>query len=400
MTDNMGNEKWENLGSNNAATSQHNAISCDRELLANGVGTVQRAVSSRSTLPILQGVLIETTNQGLHLIGTDLELSIETYVPVTSVGDFHMVLPAKYFSEIVRRLPEREVVIEWDSEKKVATILSGKAVYEINSMDPGEYPLFPEVPNTPWWKVPGTELANFVRKTVFCAAVEETRPFLTGVFMEFKENEVNFVATDSFRLAVTRVSNSNSAHAERDRGLLVPARTLSEVARIVQGSETEVEVYASENQVAFKCRETTIVSRLIEGQFPSYDRVIPQQHSTLIVVERGAFQESVDRVSIMGKDEFGTIRLSARDNVLTVSANAPEVGKALDQVSTVRVEGENGEIALKARYLMDVLKAVEDEEICLKLTGTASPVIITQADVESKASGGFLYLIMPVTLNA
>lgn len=397
---NMGNEKWENLASDNVATSQHNAISCDRELLANGVGTVQRAVSSRSTLPILQGVLIETTNQGLHLIGTDLELSIETYVPVTSAGDFHMVLPAKYFSEIVRRLPEREVVIEWDSEKRVATISSGKAVYEINSMDPGEYPLFPEVPDTPWWKVPGAKLSNFIKGTAFCAAIEETRPFLTGVFMEFKGNEVNFVATDSFRLAVTRVSERNSANAERDRGLLVPARTLSEVARIVQSSETEVEVYASENQVAFKCRETTIVSRLIEGQFPSYERVIPQQHSTSIVVERGAFQESVDRVSIMGKDEFGTIRLSAQDNVLTVSANAPEVGKALDQVATVKIEGENGEIALKARYLMDVLKAVEDKEICLKLTGTASPVIITQADVLSRDSGGFLYLIMPVTLNA
>ncbi|NLA07525.1 MAG: DNA polymerase III subunit beta [Firmicutes bacterium] len=394
------NGKRENIDLENVAALQHNAISCDRELLAKGVGIVQRAVSSRSTLPILQGLLIETSNQGLHLVGTDLELSIETYVPVTSSGDFQMVLPAKYFSEIVRRLPEREVVIQCNSEKRVATISSGKAVYEINSMDPGEYSLFPEVPDTPWWKVSGTKLANFVKGTVFCAAVEETRPFLTGVFMEFKENEVNFVATDSFRLALTRVSESDSAFPKKGRGLLVPARTLSEVARIVQGSETEVEVYASENQVAFRCGETTIVSRLIEGQFPNYERVIPQHHTTLIVVERGAFQESVDRVSIMGKDEFGTIRLSAFDNVLTVSANAPQVGKALDQITAIKSTGENGEIALKARYMMDVLKAVEDEKICLKLTGSASPVIITQAHAESEVSGGFLYLIMPVTLNA
>lgn len=394
------NEKWENLDSSNVATTQHNAISCDREQLSKGVAIVQKAVSPRSTLPILQGMLIETSNQGLHLIGTDLELSIETYVPVTSAGDFQMVLPAKYFSEIVRRLPDKEVVIEYNSTKRVATISSGKAVYEINSMDPAEYPLFPEVPDTPWWKVVGTKLANFVKGTVFCAALEETRPFLTGVFMEFKENEVRLVATDSFRLALTRIPLENSTSTKKDEGLLIPARTLSEVARIVQGFDTEVEVYASENQVAFKCEETTIVSRLIEGQFPSYDRVIPEEYSTLIVVERASFQESVDRVSIMGKDEFGTIRLSARNDVLTVSANAPEVGKALDQLPTVKIQGENGEIALKARYLMDVLKAVDNDEIALKLTGTVSPVIITQADVESNGHGGFLYLIMPVTLNA
>ena len=395
----MENPNWENLDPGTVATPQNNVISCDRELLSKGVGTVQRAVSSRSTLPILQGVLVETSNKGLHLIGTDLELSIETYVPVTSAGNFQMVLPAKYLAEIVRRLPEREVVIQYDTVKRIATISSGKAVYEINSMDPGEYPLFPEVPDTPWWKVTGKKLANFVKTTVFCVAVEETRPFLTGVFMEFGENEVKLVATDSFRLALTRISCDDGSAKKRDKGLLVPARTLSEVARIVQGSDAEVEVYASENQVAFKWRETTIVSRLIEGQFPSYDRVIPQQYNTLIVVERETFQESVDRVSIMGQDEFGTIRLSGANDMLTVSANAPEVGKALDQVATVKIKDGNGEIALKARYLMDVLKAVEDEQISLKLTGSTSPVIITHVDDDSRHSGGFLYLIMPVTLN-
>jgi DNA polymerase-3 subunit beta len=395
----MQNDTWENLNSSNAAISQSNVVSCDRELLVKGVGTVQRAVSSKSTLPILQGVLIETSNQGLHLIGTDLELSIETYVPITSSGDFQMVLPAKYLMEIVRRLPEREVVIKYDTGKRVATISSGKAVYEINSMDPREYPLFPDVPDTTWWRVTGNELAGFVKTTVFCVALEETRPFLTGVFMEFDENEVRFVATDSFRLALTRISSNDGFSRKRDKGLLVPAKTLSEVARIVQGSDAEVEVYASDNQVAFKWRETTIVSRLIEGQFPNYDRVIPQQYSTLIVVEREAFQECVDRVSILGQDEFGTIRLSAENDVLAVSANSPEIGRALDQVPTVRMKDGNGEIALKARYLMDVLKAVDDHQIALKLTGSTSPVIITHMDDNPKHSGGFLYLIMPVTLN-
>ncbi|NLB74129.1 MAG: DNA polymerase III subunit beta [Firmicutes bacterium] len=396
---NVPNTDWENLDSGAVSAMQNNVISCDRELLAKGVGTVQRAVSPRSTLTILQGVLIETSDKGLHLIGTDLELSIETYVPVTSAGNFQMVLPAKYLADIVRRLPEREVVIQYDTTKRVATISSGKAVYEINSMEPGEYPLFPEVPDTPWWKVTGKKLANFIKTTVFCVAVEETRPFLTGVFMEFDEDEVRLVATDSFRLALTRIPSGDGVSEKRDKGLLVPARTLSEVARIVQGSDTEVEVYASENQVAFKWGETTVVSRLIEGQFPNYDRVIPQQYTTLIVVEREAFQESVDRVSIMGQDEFGTIRLNATGEILTVSANAPQVGKALDQIAAVQIEDGNGEIALKARYLMDVLKAVEDEQISLKLTGSTSPMIITDVQDDSRQSGGFLYLIMPVTLN-
>ncbi len=388
------------MNNTGVTATQHNSISCDRELLAKGVGIVQRGVSSRSTLPILQGILIETSNQGLRLIGTDLELSIETYVPIMSAGDFQMVLPAKYFTEIVRRLPAREVMITYDSERRVATISSGKAVYEINSMEPREYPLFPEVPDTPWWKVSGTNLANFVRETVFCSATEETRPFLTGVFMSFEENEVRLVATDSFRLALRRTHLDSGNSTGKGKGLIVPARTLSEVARIVQGVDTEIEVYASENQVAFKCQETTIVSRLIEGQFPNYDRVIPEQYSTLITIERTALQESTDRVAIMGKDEFGTVRLAVGNDLLTISANAPEVGKAQDQVQTVKISGEGGEVALRARYLMDVLKAVDDEEISLRFTGSVSPIVITQAGVESKDSSSFLYLIMPVTLNA
>jgi len=377
-----------------------NAVSCDRELLAKGVAIVQRGVSSRSTLPILQGMLIETSDKGLHLIGTDLESYIETYVPSSLTDSFRMVLPAKYLGEIVRRLPEREVVLRYDSEKRVAVISSGKAVYEINSMDPAEYPLFPEVPERAWWKVAGKELANFIKMTAFCVATEETRPFLTGVFMEFDENEVKLVATDSFRLALTRVSSENGFSRKRDKGLLIPARALNEVARILQNSDEEVEVYASENQVAFKWTDTTIVSRLIEGQFPSYERVIPQQHSTLIVVEREAFQESVERVSIMGQDEFGTVRLSARDTTLTVSANAPEVGRALDEISAIKVTEGNGEIALKARFITDVLKAVDDDEIAIKMTGgSTSPVILTQVESEPAKPVRFLYLIMPVSLN-
>ncbi|NLS45255.1 MAG: DNA polymerase III subunit beta [Firmicutes bacterium] len=377
----------------------HKAISCDRELLVKAVGTVYRAVSTRSTLPILQGMLIETSDQGLHLVGTDLELSIETYIPCTSSGEFKMVLPARYFTEIVRRLPKKEVIIDYNPEKRVAIISSGRAIYEINSMDPREYPLFPEVPDTSWWKVPGIKFADFIKGTVFCAAMEETRPFLTGVFMEFGKEGVKLVATDSFRLALINTSLTDGAPIETNKGLLVSARTLNEVARIVQSFDGEVGVYASENQVAFKCEDTNVVSRLIEGQFPNYSRVIPEEYSTLALIERETLLESVDRVSIMGKDEFGTMRLSIVDDVLTVSANAPEVGKAEDQIAIEKVSGPNGEIALKARYLMDVLKVLEDEKISLKLTGTVSPVIIDQAGVESGEPKEFLYLIMPVTLN-
>ncbi len=397
---NVEDNSRQSLDSGDVTTAKRSSISCDRELLAKGVGIVQRAVSARSTLPILQGVLIETSNQGLRLIGTDLELSIETYVPVMSTGDFQVVLPAKYLTEIVRRLPAREVIITCDSENRVVTISSGKAIYEINSMEAREYPLFPEVPDIPWWKVSGKNLTDFVRQTVFCAATEETRPFLTGVFMSFEGDEVRLVSTDSFRLALRKSSFDNVNSPKQNKGLIIPARTLSEVARIVQGSDNEVEVYASENQIAFKCQETTIVSRLIEGQFPNYDRVIPQQYSTVITVKRVALQETVDRVAIMGKDEFGTIRLTTDNDLLTISANAPEVGKAQDQVTTVSMSGEPGEIALRSRYLMDILKAVDDDEVSLRLTGSLSPVVITQVGVESKDSGSFLYLIMPVTLNA
>ncbi|MGE5588835.1 MAG: DNA polymerase III subunit beta [Clostridia bacterium] len=375
-------------------------VSCERDDLATGAATVQRAVSSRTTLPILSGILIETTAEGLRLVGTDLELSVETFMPVSATGHAAMVLPARYFGEIVRRLPEKEVRIEFDPGKRVATISSGKAVYSINSMEAAEFPLFPQVEGNVWWKVQGKDLSEFVRQTAFAAATDENRPFLTGVLMSFGGNEARLAATDTFRLALRKVTldGGNTASSEAGTGqMIVPARALNEVGRIVQNESGEVEIFASQNQVAFKCRKTTIVSRLIDGQFPNYDRVIPKAWKTRMVVDRLRLLDAVERVAVLGKDEFGTVKLGYGADTLSISANAPDVGMAFEEVAVGATEGERGETALRARYLLDALRAVADDELAIEVTGPVSPVVLRQARNEST---DYLYLIMPVTVNS
>ncbi|MCR4402487.1 MAG: DNA polymerase III subunit beta [Firmicutes bacterium] len=374
-------------------------VSCERDDLAAAAAMVQRAVSSRTTLPILSGVLIETTPEGLRLVGTDLELSVETFLAVSATGHAAVVLPARYFGEIVRHLPEREVRIEFDAGRRIATISSGKAVYSINSMEAAEFPLFPQVEGNVWWKVQGKDLAEFVRQTAFAAATDENRPFLTGVLMVFGGNEARLAATDTFRLALRKVTLDGGTDVSTAVGsgqMIVPARALSEVARIIQNESGEVEVSASQNQVAFKCRKTTIVSRLIDGQFPNYDRVIPKMWKTRMVVERLRLLEAVERVAVLGKDEFGTVKLGYGGDTLTISANAPDVGMAFEEVAVRTVEGETGETALRARYLLDALRVVADEELIVEVTGAVSPIVLRQARAEGT---DYLYLIMPVTVN-
>lgn len=375
-------------------------LSCDRDDLAASVATVQRAVSSRTTLPILSGVLIETTPDGLRLVGTDLELSVETYMPVSATAQAAMVLPARYLGEIVRRLPDKEVRVEFDPGRRVATISSAKAVYSINSMEPAEFPLFPQVQGDVWWTVPGKDLAEFVRQTAFAAATDENRPFLTGVLVSLDGGEARLVATDTFRLALRKVTLDREKSDPNESGvqqMIVPARAFAEVGRIVQSESGEVEIYASANQVAFKCRKTTIVSRLIDGQFPNYERVIPKAWKSRMVVDRARLLEAVERVAVLGKDEFGTVKLGYGGEILTITANAPDVGMAFEEVGVTATEGETGETALRSRYLLDVLRAVGDEELTLEVTGPVSPVVLRQAQDQAT---DYLYLIMPVTVNA
>lgn len=386
------------LGATSELEGEVSQISCERDWLVAGIGIVQRGVSSRSTLPILSGTLLETTDSGLRLVGTDLELSIETYIPAMFTGQAAMVLPARYLGDIARHLPEKEVSIAFNPVKRTATISSGKAVYDINSMDPAEFPLFPQVGGDVWWKIEGKALAQFVRQTAFAAATDENRPFLTGVLMAFDGRQARFAATDTFRLALKRIELGSEEGFSAPRQVIVPARAFVEVGKIVQGGQDEVEVYASENQVAFKCQKTTIVSRVIDGQFPNYERVIPKGWRTRIEVDRARLLEAVERVAVMGKDEFGTVRmaLGGETTAVTISANAPEVGNAVEELAVSGIEGERSEVALRSRYLVDVLRAVDDEEIAVETTGPVSPVVFRRP---GENASDYLYLIMPVTVN-
>ncbi|NPV53135.1 MAG: DNA polymerase III subunit beta [Firmicutes bacterium] len=361
---------------------------CRRDDLVSGVQTVQKAVSARTTLPILSGILLEGRDGKLRCVGTDLELSIETYI-TAQVGEMgSLLLPARYISDISRKLPEDHAVVE-ASETYIATVSSGRAVFKINGMDPSEYPIFPVIDEGVRFGINGGILKNLIRYTSFAAALEETRAFLTGVLFDVAPKGINMVATDTFRLAMKR--EQYNMELEGERRVIVPARALNEVMRLIRENDEIVEVSLGENQIAFKFGETTIVSRLIEGQFPNYAQVIPKGFKTRLLVETDKLLAAVERASLVGKDEFGTVKLAVSNDTLMIRANSPDVGQAFEEIAASR-EGEDGEIALRSKYLTDVLKVIDGERIYIELTGAISPACFRE-----EKSDDYIYLIMPVT---
>ncbi|HHV61162.1 MAG TPA: DNA polymerase III subunit beta [Firmicutes bacterium] len=361
---------------------------CRRDDLAAGVQTAQKAVSSRTTLPILTGILLEEKNGKLRCVGTDLELSIETYIPAQIQEPGSLLLPARYISDIVRKLPEDHAVIE-TSETYVATLSSGRAIFKINGMDPSEFPIFPVIDEGIRFSIKGGTLKNLIKYTSFAAALEETRAFLTGVLFDVSSRGINMVATDTFRLALKR--EECAIELEGEKRVIVPARALNEVMRLIRENDETVEVVLGENQIAFMLGSTTVVSRLIEGQFPNYVQVIPKGYKTRLFVEPDKLLAAVERASLVGKDEFGTVKLVAGGDTLMIKANSPDVGQAFEEIAASK-EGEDGEIALRSRYLTDMLKVVDGDKISIELTGTISP-----ACLRKDGSDDYIYLIMPVT---
>ena len=369
-----------------------------KDYLVQSVQDVMKAVSSRTTIPILTGIKIVATEEGVTLTGSDSDISIESFIPNEEEGkeivDIQkpgsVVLPARFFSEIVKKLPKD--IVELDVQSHFLTIIrSGKAEFNLNGLDAEEYPHLPQIEENNMFRLPTDLLKNMIRQTVFAVSTSETRPILTGVNWKVDGKELTCIATDSHRLALRKATIETGNEATYN--VVIPGKSLSEFSKILDDSHELVDIVITENQVLFKTKHLLFFSRLLDGNYPDTSRLIPADSKTDVILNVKEFLQSIDRASLLAREgRNNVVKLSTLDEgIVEISSNSPEIGKVIEEVQSQSISGEELKISFSAKYMLDALKALEGTDIKINFTGAMRPFVIRPLHDES-----ILQLILPV----
>jgi DNA polymerase III subunit beta len=358
-----------------------------QEHLFRGVQIVGRAISSRASMPILGNILIEATSGGVKLAATDLELGIEALIEANVHKTGIITLPARILSDIVSNLSDAPVEIMVADNDAKAEITSESVKFEIVGLPGADFPVMPSGEGDVI-KVDAGLLRTMIRQTSFAVSTDETRPFLTGVYVVLEEGLGHVVATDGGRLAFRKARIGGQR--EGKISAIVPSKTMAELVRALGGVEGDIGISLSENQLVFLLPEMRFVSRLIAGQFPNYEQVIPKDFKQRIRIGTERFLRAVRRISITARDSANVVRLNAVDRTLTISSNTPDVGRAQEDIS-VGIEGDPIPVAFNAKFLLDALTNIDSGEVFFDLTGSLSPGAIRPVD-----HADYVYVLAPV----
>lgn len=372
----------------------------DRESLIKAVQDVLKAISSRTVIPILSGIKIEAKNEGIYLTGSDSDISIERFIPkedddyeyITMQKTGSIVLQARFFSEIIRKLPSDTVEIAVNDER-IATIKSGQSEFILNGLNPDEYPRLPKLENQHFFHIEAQVLKNLIRQTVFAVSTSETRPVLTGVNWICKNDELQCVATDSHRLALRHVKIENTSENLSFSNVVVPGKSLTELAKIIEEQSETVQVIVTDHFILFKTKHTLFYSRLLDGNYPEVSKLIPTDSATSIVVNTKSFLYTIERASLMARESNNNVvkLKSIADHKLEISSVSPEIGKVVEQVEVESYEGEELNISFSAKYMLEALRTLDSASLMIDFTGAMKPFLLRPIDDQS-----VLQLILPI----
>ena len=362
-----------------------------QENLARGLSIVSRAVSSRSTLPVLANVLLKTEDAGLKLTATNLEIGITYWVPGKVDEDGTITVPAKLLTDLVNSLPAGDKVELELTAGDTLHVKAGRFQTHIKGIDADEFPAIQTAGERPTTRIAQNVLRRALAEVAFAAASDEARPILTGVLARFEGDQLTLAAADNYRIAVKTVAVLD---AVPETSVVIPARALNELARVLADVDDPVEVVLAggRNQVLFHLEGIDLVSRLIDGQFPNYQQVMPQSHATRAVLDREELLRAVRPAALIAHESANIVKLQIggdEEPGITVSANA-EVGDHVGQVEA-SVEGDSTTIAFNARYLADVLTNVTAEQFALELNGPLSPGVFKPIGDDQ-----YVHVVMPV----
>lgn len=362
-------------------------IICSKQKLQEGISIVTKAITGKTTMPVLEGIYIEANKNGLTLIGSDMDVSIETKVEADVIKEGSLVIDSKIFSEIIRKLPNSDVKIEI-AENDLIQITCEKSVFNLVFMNPSDYPALPSINENLSVEVPQNLLKNMIKGTSFAIAQDEARPILQGILFEVKNKELNLVALDGYRLAV----RSELLDVDDNIEVVIPGKTLNEVSKILEDNNDIVKITFTNNHILFNVNNTKIISRLLDGKFVNYVSLLPQEYKLLVNVKKQELQQGIERASLMAKDgNSNLIRLDVQEDTLVITSNS-QLGKVREEVN-INLQGEGVQIAFNSRYLLDVLKNMEEDDVIVEMTSSVSPCVI-----KGKNSNNAKYLVLPVRL--
>jgi DNA polymerase-3 subunit beta len=360
-------------------------ITASKDELVQALGVVSRAVSTRTSVQILSGILLEAAGGELRLAATDMELSLRATLPAQIEGDGAIVLPGKTLVDIARLLPSDEVTIEHKPTESVVHLTSGSASYTLHTYNPEDFPRLPELDAVSTFSVDREPLLETILRVARAASRDESRPVLTGILVQFAGGKIVMAATDSYRLAVKETPTETATELEA----IVPARALQELARVATSGD-EVEVGVHENQVIFSTSGVWLTTRRIDGQFPNYRQLLPEAFEHELTLPRVELLDMVRRASVMIQ-RATPLQMRFAEGEVTVVARTHEVGESKESMPAP-FTGEPLEIGFNADFLREGLESIEGDDVRVKLISPLRPAVI-QGEGDD-----FTYLVMPIRL--
>ena len=371
-------------------------LSCLQENLNRGLNIVGRAVAARTTLPITNNILLAADQSRLKLAATNLEMAITCWIGAKIEEEGAITVPARLLTEFISSLPSDKIDVSLSPRTKTLELKCARFEARISGVDAKDFPPIPKVEEGVATKVEVDALQQGINQVVFAAATEESRPVLTGVDAQLKDNLLTLAAADGFRLAVYRLPLA--APVKEPTEVIIPARTLSELNRLVADQEEPVEITVNSNksQALFRLKDIELVSQLVQGTFPNYKQLIPQSFNTRMTVSVDEFLRATKTAAIFARDGSGIVRLvitpgaAKAPGKLTVSARSEEIGDDVGEIDAT-VEGEEAKIAFNGRYLTDVLSVLQETQVALETTNPSSPGVIRPVGADN-----YLHVVMPM----
>ena len=362
-------------------------FSIAKDKLLEGLQAVQNVVSTRTTLPILSNVLIRAENGALSLTTNDLDVGMSCSVEAKIEKPGGTTLPARRLAGIVKELPAAEVNVEVDG-KNVASIRCGPSFFKMMGLAEDEFPALPKLETAKGFSIKQKDLKDALRKTSYAISTDETRYVLNGILFSFKENKLTLVATDGRRLALVDLEIEFPRSNEVD--VVVPAKCVTELQRLLS-DEGDLKMSVGENQIAFEADGRLLVSKLIEGNYPNYKQVIPQESRERVTIERELLLNAVRRVGLLSSEKSNSVKLNFTKNNLEITANTPEIGEARESLA-INYKSKEFSVAFNPGFLQDPLRNLVEEQIHLEVSDEMSPGVI-------KIGTPFLYVLMPMRIS-
>ncbi|MEB3103240.1 DNA polymerase III subunit beta [Ferviditalea candida] len=369
-----------------------------KDELNEAIQHVSKAISYKTTIPILSGIKIDAASNGITLTASDTDITIQSFIPLEkqdkTIIQMHktgsVVLPAKFFVEIIKKLPSHYIEIEV-SENYQTTIRSGSAEIQLVGMDPEEYPMMPRLEENQVISISGVVLKTMIKQTGFAVSNNESTPVLTGVLCNLKQKKLKFVATDRHRLATSTIEVDTDAELELDN-IVISGKTLNELSKIIPDQDSVVHIVAADSQVLFKMESVLFYSRILDGTYPDTSKIISQNYQTELVVKTKLLTDAIDRAYLLSREEkTNIVKLAGEgERSIEISSSSSELGKVKEEIEVVKLTGEPVKISFNSKYMLDALKVIDSEQIVIGFTGVMSPIIIKpDQDVD------MIHLILP-----